>query len=283
MKYKSSDNQRVQKKIMNQFFIEGKVAIVTGAGQGIGKAIALTFAQAGAELVVVDIDSASANATAQEVYHMGREALALSADVCDTRQVDGVVRETLERFKRIDISVHNAGGGYPTKAILEMSEEEWDKSVALNLKSAFLCCRAVGKVMTKQKRGSIVNMSSMAGFGPYPLGANYAAAKAGVKNLTENLAVELGTYNVRVNALAPGPVETPTIVEYYKEHPDMKEQRLRAIPLRRIASPEDIANVALFLASDASAYVSGQTILINGALPTFVRPELIAELGRRFE
>lgn len=110
MKYKSSDNQRVQKKIMNQFFIEGKVAIVTGAGQGIGKAIALTFAQAGAELVVVDIDSASANATAQEVYHMGREALALSADVCDTRQVDGVIRETLERFKRIDISVHNAGG-----------------------------------------------------------------------------------------------------------------------------------------------------------------------------
>lgn len=283
MKYKSSDNQRVQKKIMNQFFIEGKVAIVTGAGQGIGKAIALTFAQAGAELVVVDIDSASANATAQEVYHMGREALALSADVCDTRQVDGVVRETLERFKRIDISVHNAGGGYPTKAILEMSEEEWDKSVALNLKSAFLCCRTVGKVMTKQKRGSIVNMSSMAGFGPYPLGANYAAAKAGVKNLTENLAVELGSYNVRVNALAPGPVETPTIAEYYKEHPDMKEQRLRAIPLRRIASPEDIANVALFLASDASAYVSGQTILINGALPTFVRPELIAELGRRFE
>ena len=282
MKDKSSNNRRVHEKLLYQFSLEGKIAIVTGAGQGIGKAIALTFAKAWADLVIVDIDSVSANSTAQEIHDMGGEALALSVDVCDTRQVDGMVSETLERFKRIDISVHNAGGGYPTKAMFEMSDEDWDKSLALNLKSAFLCCRAIGKVMVKQKRGSIVNMSSMAGFGPYPLGANYAAAKAGVKNLTENLAVELGPYNVRVNALAPGPVETPTIAQYYKEHPELKEQRLKAIPLRRIASPEDIANVALFLASDASGYVSGQTILINGALATFVTPELIAELGKRF-
>lgn len=281
MRNRSRDSERLKNnRIMDQFSLEGKIAIVTGAGQGIGKAIALTFATAGADLVIADIDAVSANSTAQEIHDMGREALALSVNACDKDQVDGMVRKTLKRYKRIDISVHNAGGGYPTKPIIEMPEEDWDKSVTLNLKSAFLCCKSVGKIMAKQKKGSIVNMSSMAGFGPYPLGANYAAAKAGVKNLTENLAVELGPCNVRVNALAPGPVETPTIAEYYKEHPEMKEQRLRAIPLKRIAVPEDIANVALFLASDASGYVSGQTILINGALTTFVTPELIAELGK---
>ena len=283
MKDRSPNPRKRQKKIMDQFSLEGKIAIVTGAGQGIGKAIALTFAEAGGDLVIVDIDRASANLTAQEILAMGRNALALVVNVCDGKQIDSMVRKTLRRFKRIDVSVHNAGGGFPTKPVLEMSEEDWDKSITLNLKSAFLCCNAVGKIMAKQKRGSIVNMSSMAGFGPYPLGANYASAKAGVKSLTENLAVELGPYNVRVNALAPGPVETPTITDYYREHPEMKEQRLKAIPLKRIASPQDIANVALFLASDASAYVSGQTILINGALATFVTPELIAELGKRFD
>ena len=268
---------------MDQFSLKGKVAIVTGAGQGIGKTIALTFAEAGADLVVVDIDRISANSTAQKIIDMGRNAIALMVNVCDRKQVEGMVRRALRRFKQIDVSVHNAGGGYPTKHVLEMTEEDWDQSITLNLKSAFLCCNAIGKIMAKQKRGSIVNMSSMAGFGPYPLGAGYASAKAGVRSLTENLAVELGPYNIRVNALAPGPVETPTIAEYYMEHPEVKEQRLKAIPLKRIATTRDIANVALFLASDASAYVSGQTILINGALATFVTPELIKELGKRFK
>ena len=283
MKDRTQTTRKAQEKVMDQFSLKGKVAIVTGAGQGIGKTIALTFAEAGADLVIVDIDRVSAKSTAQEIIDMGRNALALAVNVCDRKQVDSMTRRALKRFKRIDVSIHNAGGGYPTKPVLDMSEEEWDRSITLNLKSAFLCCKAIGKIMAKQKGGSIINMSSMAGFGPYPLGANYASAKAGVKNLTENLAVELGPYNIRVNALAPGPVETPTIAEYYTEHPEVKEQRLKSIPLKRIALPEDIANVALFLASDASAYVSGQTILINGALATFVTPQLIKELGKRFK
>lgn len=282
MNNKSPEGGVVKRSLMEKFSLEGKTAIITGAGQGIGKAIALAFAEAGADLVVADIDPISADSTAGEARRLGRDAVPFSVDVCDRSHVDGLVGKTLERFKGIDITVNNAGGGYPTKPFLEMSEEDWDKSVALNLKSAFLCCQAVGRIMVQQKRGSIVNMASMAAFGAYPLGSNYAAAKAGVRNLTENLAVEFGPYNVRVNALAPGPVETPTIKDYYKEHPDVKEQRLRAIPLKKLALPEDVANVALFLASDAAAYVTGQTILINGALATFVTPDLIAQLGKRF-
>lgn len=282
MKNKSANVGELKKGVVGQFSLEGRVAIVTGSGQGIGKAIALTFAGAGANLVIADINSVTAKSTADEVKDLGREALVVSVDVCDKRQVDNMLSKTLERFKCVDVLVNNAGGGYTTVPLLEMSEEDWDKFVTLNLKSAFLCCKAVGKVMVQQKRGSIVNMASMVVFGAYPLGANYSAAKAGVKNLTETLAVELGPYNIRVNALAPGVVETPMTAELYQKRPELKEQRLRNIPLKRLGRPEDIAKVALFLASDASGYVSGQTIVINGAMATFVTTELISELSKRF-
>ncbi len=163
-----------------------------------------------------------------------------------------------------------------------MSEEDWDKSIALNLKSAFLCCRAVGKVMVNLEKGSIVNHVLYGRFWTLPIGRQLRCSQGRSEKPHREFSCGTRTYNVRVNALAPGPVETPTIAEYYKEHPEIKEQRLKAIPLRRIASPEDIANVALFLASDASGYVSGQTILINGALATFVTPEMIEELKKRF-
>jgi NAD(P)-dependent dehydrogenase (short-subunit alcohol dehydrogenase family) len=268
--------------MMDEFFLKGKIAIVTGAGQGIGKTIAMTFCRAGAQVIAADVNSRSAESTAEQLRTEGGHAFGLSVDAADTAQVEGMIRDTLEKFGRIDVVVNNAGGGVPTKPMLEMTDEDFDGSIRLNLKSTFLCCRAVGRVMARQKAGSIINMSSMAAFGPYPLGAAYSAAKAGVRSLTENLAVELGPYGVRVNALAPGPVETPAVAEYYRQHPEVKAQRLSAIPLQRIATPEEIANVALFLASDASGSVSGQTILINGALPTFVTPEIISEFAKRF-
>jgi 3-oxoacyl-[acyl-carrier protein] reductase len=161
-----------------------------------------------------------------------------------------------------------------------MNEEEWDKCVTLNLKSTFLCCKAVSRVMMRQKRGTIINMASMAALGAYPMGANYSAAKAAIKNLTETLSVELGPHNIRVNALAPGVIETQLTVELYKKRPELKIQRLKNIPLGRLGTPEDVANVALFLASDASNYISGETIAIKGAMSTFVTPELIEELSK---
>ena len=282
MKNKSTDVGKAEKVTMDHFSLEGKAAIVTGSGQGIGKAIALTFARAGADLVIADLNSTTSKSTADAISDLGRQALVVPVDVRDKNQIDNMVNKTLEKFKRIDILVNNAGGGYTTVPLLEMSEEDWDKFVTLNLKSTFLCCKAVGKVMVQQKRGNIVNMASMVVFGAYPLGANYSAAKAGVKNLTETLAVELGPYNIRVNALAPGVIETPMTAELYQKRPELKEQRLKSIPLKRLGKPEDVANVALFLASDASGYVTGQTIIINGAMATFVTTELISELSKRF-
>jgi len=282
MKSESANVGTLEKGILSQFSLEGKVAIVTGGGQGIGKAIALIFAQAGADLVIADINSVTAKSTAEAVSDLGRKALAVPVDVCDNNQVENMLSKAIEKFKGVDILVNDAGGGYLTVPVLERREEDWDKIVRLNLKSAFLCCKVVGKAMVGQKRGNIINMASMAVFGPYPLGADYAAAKAGVKHLTETLAVELGPHNIRVNALAPGVTETPMTAELYQRQPELKERRLRNIPLKRLAKPEDIAKVALFLASDASGYVTGQTILINGGMATFVTAELISELSSRF-
>lgn len=265
---------------LNQFSLEGRVAIVTGSGQGIGKAIALAFAKAGAKLVIADINPATAESTAKEVDALGGQSVMIPVDVRNREQVDNMVNKTLERFGVIDILVNNAGFGHMTVPLVEMTEEDWDKWIILNLKSTFLCCKAVGRIMIRQKKGNIINMSSMAGISPYPMATNYSAAKAGIKNLTETLAIELGPHNIRVNALAPGAIDTLLSTEVYKKRPELKEQRLRIIPLGRLGKPEDVANVALFLASDAASFVSGQTIVINGAMATFVTPELVEELSK---
>jgi len=264
---------------MEQFYLKEKVAIVTGSGQGIGKAIALTFAKAGAQLIIADLNVETAKKTADLVHAIGNEAIVVQVDVRNEKQVDRMVNQALAKFGHIDILMNNAGFGHMTVRLLEMTEDAWDNWVVLNLKSTFLCCKAVGKVMVSQKKGNIINMSSMAALGPYPMGSNYSAAKAGIKNLTETLAVELGPKNVRVNALAPGVIETDLTAALYRQRPQLKEHRLANIPLGRLGKPEDVANLALFLASDASSYISGQTIAVNGAMSTFVQPELIRELS----
>jgi 3-oxoacyl-[acyl-carrier protein] reductase len=266
--------------MLQQFSLNNKIAIVTGGGQGIGRVIARTFAEAGADLVIADIRMDTAEATATDIRSLQRKAFTFQVDVRDKNQVDEMVTKTIEKFGCIDILVNNAGFGHMTVPLVEMSEEEWDKCVTLNLKSTFLCCKAVSRVMMRQKRGTIINMASMAALGAYPMGANYSAAKAAIKNLTETLSVELGPHNIRVNALAPGVIETQLTAELYKKRPELKEQRLKNVPLRRLGTPEDVANVALFLASDASNYISGETIAIKGAMATFVTPELIEELSK---
>lgn len=265
---------------MNQFSLTNKVAIVTGSGQGIGRAIALTFAEAGAQLVIADINTVTAKATSDNIHASGKKVLDIQVDVRNMVQIENMVNKTLETFGSIDILVNNAGFGYPTVPLVQMTEEDWDKWITLNLKSTFLCCKVVGKIMVRQRRGNIINMSSIAALGAYPLGTNYGAAKAGIKNLTEALAVELGPYNIRVNALAPGVIETPLTTELYTKRPELREKRRELIPLGRLGKPEDVANVALFLASDASSYVSGQTIAVNGAIATLVTPEIIREISK---
>ncbi len=260
--------------------LTNKIAIVTGSGQGIGKAIAKIFAEAGADLVVADLNIETAEVTAADIRAIGRQAFAIRVDVTDGDQVEEMATKTLSRHGRIDVLVNNAGFGHLTVPVVAMSEEDWDRWVTLNLKSTFLCCKAVGRIMIRQKKGTIINMASMAALGPYPMGANYSAAKAGIKNLTETLAVELGPHNIRVNALAPGIIETDLTAGLYKERPELRVQRLSSIPLGRLGTPEDVANVALFLASDASSYISGETIAVKGAMATFVTPELIKELSK---
>jgi 3-oxoacyl-[acyl-carrier protein] reductase len=266
---------------LRQFSLQDRVAIVTGSGSGIGKAIALTFARAGARLVSADVNKVTAEATAEEIRREGGEAFAIMVDVREKSQIESLARETLEKYQRIDVLVNNAGYGFMTVPLVGMAEEDWDDRITLNLKSTYLCCHVVGKIMISQKNGAIINMASMAALGAYPMGSNYAAAKAAIKNLTETLAVELGPHKIRVNALAPGVIETPLTIDLYRKRPELKAHRLSHVPLRRLGTPEDIANVALFLASDASGYVSGVTIPINGAMATFVTPELIEELSRK--
>jgi 3-oxoacyl-[acyl-carrier protein] reductase len=220
---------------------DNKTVIVTGSGQGIGRAIARTFAEAGADLVIADIRMDTAEATATDIRSLQRKTFTIQVDVRDKNQLDEMVTKTVQKFGCIDILINNAGFGHMTVPLIEMSEEEWDKLVTLNLKSTFLCCKAVSRVMMCQKRGTIINMASMAALGVYPMGANYSAAKAAIKNLTETPAVELGPHNIRVNALAPGVIETQLTAELYKKRPELKEQRLKNVPLRKLGTPEDLS------------------------------------------
>ena len=251
-----------------EFALTNRVAIVTGGGRGIGKAVALAFARAGANLIIVDIDAPEAEASAEEVRTLHRKSQAVPLDVRSIEQVEHMVQKALEEFGRIDILVNNVGGSMGLRfPIMELNEDEWDLVVTQNLKTVFLCSKAVAKVMISQKRGNIINIASIAGLGPYPNNAQYGAAKAGVINLTQTMAWEWSAYNIRVNAIAPGLIATRVTERIYGEHPDFLQQVLRAIPLQRIGRPEDIAGAAIYLASDASDYVTGQTIMVCGGAP----------------
>lgn len=245
------------------FALTDRVAIVTGSGQGIGKAIALCFADFGANLVIVERVAETRENTAAEIRAKGRKALALDVDVRDSDQVANMVSRTLAEFSRIDVLVNNVGGEF-IAPFLDYSEKGWDAIVRQNLKSNFLCTQAVGRVMVEQKKGCIVNIASLAGINPLPLHGPYSAAKAGIISLTRYLCSEWGRHNIRVNAIAPGDTLTPGVMAIIGKQPEILEERLKKIPLGRFGQPEDVARAALFLASDAAAHISGVTLPVDG-------------------
>lgn len=255
----------------DKFSLNGKVGLITGGGRGIGKAIALAFGRAGAAVAVAARTDEETRAVAAEILASSGRALAVHCDVLDRSQVLAMVAEVEKELGGIDILVNNAGGGCPVMPFFDLPEDLWDLHVDRNLKSVFLCSQAVGRAMASRGAGTMINISSVMGLGPHPLRAPYSAAKAGVAALTQTLAVELAPHGIRVNAIAPGFIE---VARFWKQFPNyeqtVRKARLAKVPLGRMGVPEDVGDVAVFLASDASSYINGQIIRLDGGLVTTV-------------
>ncbi len=247
------------------FDLSGKKAIVTGAGRGIGKAIAIALAEAGADVAIAEIIFENAEKTSDEVKKLGRKSFALRSDVTEPADVDQMVHKTLEQFGRIDILVNNAGVGLGFTLSEECEHEKWSEVIAVNLTGTFSCSQAVGREMIKQRSGKIISLASMWGFISSPGGqaAAYNATKGGVVMLTKTLAAEWAKYNINVNALAPGFIETDMSLEFFKR-PEMLEKMIDLTPLKRPGQPEDLKGAAIFLASDASNFVTGAIVAVDG-------------------
>ena len=254
--------------------LENRVAIITGGAKGIGKAISLKFAEEGCDIVVNAMHIEGAEKVAEEVIKLGRRSLAIAADVADTAQVNDMIDRTVKEFGKIDILVNNAGGISEATggAIESTTDEDWNRIIGINLTGQFLCCRAVVPHMKKNGYGKIVNVSSMGAIHPPAPIVHYHSAKGGVLGLTTNLAYELRQENITVNAILPGPV----LSEFFNKMLDsMSEEEGKAffnmldnkVPMHRMGKPEEIAGVALFLASDMSSYVTGEAINVGGGLP----------------
>ena len=247
---------------MCEVSLEGKIALVTGGARGIGKEIALVLAKEGANIALCDINLEEAEKTAKEIQELGRDSIAFKADVADLGQVQDMVDKILDKFKRLDILINNAGITRDG-LILRMSEEDWDKVIAVNLKGCFVCTKVVSKVMLKQRSGKIVNLASIIGIMGNAGQANYAASKAGIIGLTKSVAKELASRGVCVNAIAPGFINTEMTAKLSEE---TKKNMLSNIPLRRLGEPKDVANLALFLSSENSSYITGQVVSIDGGM-----------------
>ena len=246
-----------------EFSLQGKVAIVTGGKRGIGRAIALALAEAGADVAVCSrgLEGGELRDVAGEIEKLGRRSLAVQADITCKSDVDNLVQRVVDEFGHIDILVNNAGN-YIRAPLLETREDDWDAIIDTHLKGYLFCCQAVGNKMVAQKKGSIVNIASALTVRPAPGRGAYSIAKAGVIMLTRVLALELGSHNIRVNAISPGMTRTKLVESWFSE--EAFKQIETEIPLGRLARPEDITGAAVFLASDASSYVTGQTIVVDG-------------------
>lgn len=246
--------------------LDGKCAVVTGAGRGgrgIGRSIALALASEGADIVISDFVPVNAEAVAEEVVReTSRRAVAVQGDVANAADVDRLFKTAMEHFGHVDVLVNNAGITRDG-LLMRMSEEDWDAVLDSNLKGTFLCTRAVSRIMLKQKAGRIVNVASVMGIVGNAGQANYSSSKAGIIGLTKTTAKELGSRGITANAVAPGFIQTAMTDALSEE---LREQMKKQVPLARLGTPEDVARVILFLASDDSAYVTGQVISIDGGL-----------------
>lgn len=253
--------------------LKGRVAVVTGSGRGIGRAIALAFAKEGVEVVVNCLHKENAEAVVKEIKKSGGTAVAVAGDVSSAKDVKKIFDAAVKKFRRIDILVNNAGIVH-FDPLLKMSEEQWDRILDVNLKGTFLCSQAAARIMTKQKKtdrrtrsascisGKIINISSIAGKIGFPNLAHYCASKGGIIELTREMALELAP-NITVNAIGPGVIETD-MTKGLLAHRKSREGLLQQIPLGRTGRPEDIAGVAVFLASNDADYITGQTIFADG-------------------
>ncbi len=243
--------------------LKGKVAIVTGGGSGIGRSIAEEFAKAGADVVVAGRRLAPLEEMVKEIEALGRRSLAIPTDVTKKADVDNIVKKTMDEFGGIDILVNNAARTGAGPSLLDSDEARWDLMMNTNLKSVYFFCRAVGTIMRERKKGNIINMASIDGVTPAGSCRIYGICKAAVIFLTAGLSMDLTPYNVRVNSISPGFIKTDMIANVWTNPQSLKELE-GSVRLRRIGLPIDIATVALFLASDASNYITGQNIIVTG-------------------
>jgi len=271
--------------MQNYMDLTGKVAIVTGASSGIGHATALSLANCGAAVAVnYHNNEIGAELLRKQIVANGGKAVAIQADVTVASDVESLVKRTVEEFGTVDILVNNAGSLIERLRLLEMSEERWDQVVDLNLKSAFLCCKAVAPLMMERKTGAIINLSSIAGRNGGALGSlHYSSAKGGLISFTKGLAKELAPFGIRVNAVSPGVIDTPYHEQF--SSPEMMKNYVNAIPLGRVGNSDDVAKVIAFLASDAASYLVGETIEVNGGMymDSGIEPQMNTDLNEKGE
>ncbi|MCJ7664574.1 MAG: SDR family oxidoreductase [Desulfobacterales bacterium] len=254
---------------LSKFSLKGKTAIVTGGGRGIGKAIALGFAKAGAKVVITSRKMDALETTAAEIKAFGGEAIPLQTHLGKMDEIEKMVGTVLKAFGRIDILVNNAGASPAMGTVLDSDERLWDTIMNLNMKGLYFTSQAIAKIMKKQGNGKIINIASVDGFKPEPGVSVYSISKAGVRMITKAFALELAPFNIQVNAIAPGPISTKMLNSHWfhlppEEAKKGKEELAQKTPMGRIGEPDELAGAAIYLASDASSYTTGAEIVVDG-------------------
>jgi NAD(P)-dependent dehydrogenase (short-subunit alcohol dehydrogenase family) len=256
--------------------LPNRVSIVTGGAKGIGKGIALEFAEQGSSIIIADVLEKEANQTVKEISRKGIDAIFIKCDHTDSHQVKKMTEGAISKFGKIDILVNNAGGFGKQTPVTDLGEDDWDRTIALNLKGVFLCSKEVVPHMIKRRYGRIINMSSIAAISAGPPSPHYSASKGGILSFTLDLALELARFNITVNAILPGTIRTDmwksNIPPGDDEDSFFQQMAKTHVPLQRIGTPEDVAGAALFFASNLSSYVTGDRIIVAGGLPLQVPP-----------